>query len=297
MIKSIVTEHNELYLKDSENKLSSTDWDTLVNEETILTAIATSFSDDGLTLKCNNKIIEIPTTEISERLRADANHKIDGICCVGAPTAFVLKKNNNEYYGSRVRVHELVKEYLDNLEEGTVLKGRVTHITNYGAFIDIGFGYTGLMLIKDISVSRLTSPADMLTIDSELSVVLHKAGGRFNVSLKELLPTWEESTETFKEGSTLIGVIRYKAEFGTYVALDSNFFGLTDKDSDAYVVGNACSVTIKTISPSNSKVKLIMNNANLGKAEVKPIHYGKNVNKPVIKDWVYNKSDERRKSS
>ena len=71
----------------------------------------------------------------------------------------VLEKNN-----SAVKV-----ELLKNLEEGQIVKGIVKNITDYGAFVDLG-GLDGLLHITDISWSRVSNPAEFLSLGDEIDV-------------------------------------------------------------------------------------------------------------------------------
>ena len=75
--------------------------------------------------------------------------------------------------GEPVEVIEEVKEERDELlarlQEGTVTKGIVKNITDFGAFIDLG-GIDGLLHITDMSWKRVKHPSDLVKIGDEISV-------------------------------------------------------------------------------------------------------------------------------
>src|SRR5678815_5133224 len=64
---------------------------------------------------------------------------------------------------------EMKKKTLDSLAVGTIIKGTVKNIADFGAFIDLG-GIDGLLHITDMSRGRINHPSEMLKIDSEVAV-------------------------------------------------------------------------------------------------------------------------------
>ena len=108
----------------------------------------------------------------------------------------VLEKNN-----SAVKV-----ELLKNLEEGQIVKGIVKNITDYGAFVDLG-GLDGLLHITDISWSRVTNPAEFLSLGDEIDVKIlsfDKEKLRVSLGLKQIQnDPWENVENTYAVGGVL----------------------------------------------------------------------------------------------
>ncbi len=150
----------------------------------------------------------------------------------------------------------------DSLEVGQIVNGVVKGIKNYGAFVELEQGDTGLIYIEDLSVARIKSPFERLKIGQNVKVVvkyIDRDLKRITLSYKELLGTWEENAEKFEEGETVKGIVREteKCKNGIFIELTPNLVGLAEyKDGMEY--GKPVDVYIKKIIPDKHKVKLII---------------------------------------
>lgn len=150
----------------------------------------------------------------------------------------------------------------DSLKEGQIINGKVTGIKNYGAFVELEQGDTGLIHIEDLSVARIKSPEERLKIGQNVKVVvkyIDRDLKRITLSYKELLGSWEENAQNFKEGVTVKGIVREteKCNNGIFIELAPNLVGLAEyKDGMEY--GKPVDVYIKKIIPEKHKVKLII---------------------------------------
>ncbi len=78
-----------------------------------------------------------------------------------------------------------------DLEVGEVLTGTVTRITNYGAFVDIGIGYEGMVHVKEMAHGYVKHPSDVVQEGQEVQVEVLKVNrrrGQIDLSMKNLLP-------------------------------------------------------------------------------------------------------------
>ena len=78
---------------------------------------------------------------------------------------------------------------LSDLAVGTVLRGTVRNITDFGAFIDIGLKQAGLLHISEMSGRRVRHPLDVLSVGDVLDVMIisiDETRGRIGLSLKQL---------------------------------------------------------------------------------------------------------------
>ena len=78
---------------------------------------------------------------------------------------------------------------LSDLAVGTILKGTVRNITDFGAFIDIGLKQAGLLHISEMSHRRVRHPLDILSVGDSLDVMIisiDEARGRIGLSLKRI---------------------------------------------------------------------------------------------------------------
>ena len=80
---------------------------------------------------------------------------------------------------------------LRDLEEGSTVRGKVTRLERYGAFVDIGVGRDGMLHVKEMGRGYVEKPEDVVHIGDEIDVQvigLDRRRGRIDLSIKELLP-------------------------------------------------------------------------------------------------------------
>lgn len=184
---------------------------------------------------------------------------------VNKPVCFVVTEISKDESGnyiaflSRRRVQEMcMKEFIDTLSSGDVIPARVTHLEQFGAFVDIGCGIPSLIPIDAISISRISHPSDRFQPGQNIFVVIKDVcGGRVWLSHKELLGTWEENASKFHYGETVSGIIRSVEDYGIFVELAPNLAGLAEP-KEGVAVGQHASVYIKALIPEKMKVKLII---------------------------------------
>jgi small subunit ribosomal protein S1 len=89
---------------------------------------------------------------------------------------------------SEVELKEQREELLSSIKEGSVIKGKVKNITDYGAFIDLG-GMDGLVHITDISWTKVNSPSEVLNLGEDINVKVLKFDqelSRLSLGIKQL---------------------------------------------------------------------------------------------------------------
>lgn len=222
---------------------------------------------------------------------------------VGKTVAFVVEGFAVED-GERVAVLSrraaqaaCVREYLPTLTSGDLIPARVTHLENYGAFLDIGCGISSLLSIDCISVSRISHPRDRLTNGMPLTVAVKSIESdtkRVFVTLKELLGTWEENAARFTAGQTVTGKIRSIEPYGVFVELAPNLAGLAEPAAGTALkcaVGDTAAVFIKSILPERMKIKLVIVDACSTEAPPEALKYYIDKNKVThIDRWEYSPS-------
>ena len=136
---------------------------------------------------------------------------------VGRPTCFVIESLDTDETGqpvyrlSRAEAQRMCKaDYLDALQPGDILPCTVTHIEPFGAFCDVGCGISALLPIDCMSVSRISSPADRVSVGQQILCAIKSRDlqGRFVLTIRELLGTWEENAAGFTVGETVVGIVR-----------------------------------------------------------------------------------------
>ncbi len=116
-----------------------------------------------------------------------------------------------------------------SLSEGMKVKGKVTSIQKFGAFVDIG-GIEGLLPVSEIAWSRTEKVGDILSVGQEVEVIIKKMDweqDRFSFSLKDALPDpWDSVVEAYPVGSYHSGKVARLAAFGAFVTLREGIDGL-----------------------------------------------------------------------
>lgn len=184
---------------------------------------------------------------------------------VNKPVCFkvmdIVSNENNEtviILSRKAAQEECVENYINNLKSGDVIPAKITHIEQFGCFVDIGCGIASLIPIDAISISRISHPSDRFYNGQDIfAVVKGKEEGRVFLTHKELLGTWSENADLFEVGQTVGGVIRSIENYGIFIELAPNLAGLAEPKDNVHI-GQSASVFIKSIIPEKMKVKLII---------------------------------------
>lgn len=120
-------------------------------------------------------------------------------------------------------------QILGTLAPGDVIKGTVTNLCDFGAFVDLG-GLEGLIHISELSWGRVGHPADMLRRSQELDVYVlsvDQENARVALSLKRLFPDpWKTVGERYSVGQTVGGIITNVVDFGAFACIEEGLEGL-----------------------------------------------------------------------
>jgi small subunit ribosomal protein S1 len=121
------------------------------------------------------------------------------------------------------------QELQEELQEGMTVKGTVSSIQKFGAFVDIG-GIDGLIPISEISWVRVEDVNDYLSVGQEVEVTILKLdweNNRITLSLKQTEGNpWDTVKENFPIGSIHNGTVVRLAKFGAFVNLAPGIDGL-----------------------------------------------------------------------
>jgi small subunit ribosomal protein S1 len=145
-----------------------------------------------------------------------------------------IDKKRNNVVVSRKAVMEMENseerdEFISNLEEGSVVKGIVKNITDYGAFLDLG-GVDGLLHITDMAWKRVKHPSELIKVGDEIDVKIlkfDKDKTRVSLGLKQLNEDpWFEISNAHPIGSIISGKITNIADYGCFVEIQNGIEGL-----------------------------------------------------------------------
>lgn len=210
----------------------------------------------------------IPREEGAIGIAEGTTKDIALISRVNKPVCFVVKdfsrdENNNvcAVLSRKEAQLQCRGNYINKLYPGDVIPARVTHLEQFGCFVDIGCGIPSLIPIDLISVSRISHPADRFHVGQEIRAVVKSFDDdRVCLTHKELLGTWQQNADMFEQGETVTGIVRSIEDYGVFVELAPNLAGLAEPRDDVRVNQHA-SVYIKAIIPEKMKIKLIIVNS------------------------------------
>ena len=115
------------------------------------------------------------------------------------------------------------------IKEGSIVKGIVKNITDYGAFIDLG-DRDGLLHITDMSWSRVEHPSQLLQVGQELNLKILKYDSeknRISLGMKQLNEEkWEEAIANYEIGSVVKGKVSSIVDYGAFISMEAGLEGL-----------------------------------------------------------------------
>ena len=118
---------------------------------------------------------------------------------------------------------------LETLQDGSVVKGIVKNLTDYGAFLDLG-GVDGLLHITDMAWKRVKHPSEIVSIGDEIEVKVlkfDKEKTRVSLGLKQLgSDPWADLVRRFPEGARVFGKVTNIADYGCFVEIEDGVEGL-----------------------------------------------------------------------
>lgn len=156
---------------------------------------------------------------------------------------------------------------LSELAESDVVRGTVTGLRDFGAFVNLG-GADGLIHVSELAWHRVDHPRDILNVGDEIDVYilsLDRETNRIALSRKRLLPDpWDGAATNYHEGQLVEGIVTNVVDFGAFVALDDGLEGLLHlsemgdgslKEPHSYVKkGDRLSLRISHLEPEKRRV-------------------------------------------
>ena len=157
---------------------------------------------------------------------------------------------------------------------GDVVEGRVSRLTQFGAFVDIG-GVDGLVHISEISYKHVDKPSDVLKVGQDVKVKvigIDNDRNRISLSIKQTEPSpFEQATANLNEGDIIEGEVKSLTNFGAFVEVADGIQGLVhvseisnkhvDKPSDVLTVGQKVKVKVLNVDPSERRISLSIKQA------------------------------------
>jgi len=164
----------------------------------------------------------------------------------------------------------------DQIEErfpaGQKVKGKITNLVPYGAFVELEEGVEGLIHVSELSwTKRIMRPSDILTVGQEVEAVVlgvNKDEQKISLGLRQLEANpWDEIEKKFTIGSRVKGKIRNMTAYGAFVELDEGIDGMIhvsdlswtrkiNHPSEMFKKGDELEAEVIDIDKTNQRISL-----------------------------------------
>ena len=162
------------------------------------------------------------------------NHPSE-IVSIGETVKVQIVKINKETHRISLGMKQLQDDPWDTVEAkfplGSVHQGRVTNITDYGAFVELEAGVEGLVHVSEMSwTKKNVHPGKIVSTSQEVDVMvleIDSAKRRVSLGLKQTMRNpWEVFSETHPVGTHVEGEVKNITEFGLFVGLENDIDGM-----------------------------------------------------------------------
>jgi len=162
------------------------------------------------------------------------NHPSE-VLSIGQQVKVRIIKINHETHRISLGMKQLQEDPWSAIETryqiGQKLKGRVTNIADYGAFVELEPGIEGLIHVSEMSwTKKNVHPGKIVSTSQEVEVQVLEvdaAKRRISLGLKQTLQNpWEAFAEKHPVGSIVEGEVKNKTEFGLFIGLDGDVDGM-----------------------------------------------------------------------
>lgn len=257
--------------------LQQQDWEEarrLLNTDEVVEVVVTGYNRGGVLVRWRRLEGFIPTSHLlsvgvaggDRRESLNASSRELGVKVIEVDQSrrrliFSEREAQKEW-----RIQQKAK-LLSELMEGDVVKGIVTGLRDFGAFVNLG-GADGLIHVSELAWHRVDHPKDVLRIGEEIEVYvlsLDRTTNRIALSRKRLLPDpWSDAMNRYHEGQSVEGTVTNVVDFGAFIALDDGLEGLlhltemgdgTLKEPYSYVKkGDRLPLRISRLEPDKRRV-------------------------------------------
>ncbi|CAN7374187.1 small subunit ribosomal protein S1 [Bosea sp. OK403] len=162
------------------------------------------------------------------------NHPSE-VVTIGQTVKVKIIKINQDTHRISLGIKQLLADPWDGIAArypvGARLKGRVTNITDYGAFVEVEPGIEGLIHVSEMSwTKKNVHPGKIVSTSQEVDVAIlevDQVKRRISLGLKQTLRNpWEVFAETHPSGAVVEGEVKNKTEFGLFLGLEGDIDGM-----------------------------------------------------------------------
>src|SRR5207248_2137422 len=207
---------------------------------------------------------------------------------VGQQLEVVVLDINKEKERVSLGLKQTQKNPWDQIEErfpaGQRVKGKITNLVPYGAFVELEEGVEGLIHVSELSwTKRIMRPSDILSVGQEVEAVvidIDKVNQRISLGIKQLSEDpWKNIDQKYKIGDLVKGKVTKLASFGAFVQLQDDIDGLVHisqlsedhvaKVKDVLKVGQEVEARVIKVDKVERRIGLSIKAANYSEEELR----------------------------
>lgn len=261
----------DLWLLSRREAMELAAWDE-VEPGSLVKAKVTGVNTGGLELKVGPMPAFMPASQVAlqrvEDLGAFLNQSF--LCQV-----LEVARERKRIVLSRRAVLEAEREEsrasaLETLSVGALVRGKVTRVEKFGAFVQISPGVEGLVHVSHLSRKRIEDPTEFVQLGQDVEAVvldIKEGGKRIGLSMKVLEPDpWDEAVHKYREGTIVEGTVVRLMEFGAFVELEPGIDGLVhvsqfsrervNRIQEVATIGQSFPVRVLSVDPHARRIAL-----------------------------------------
>ncbi|MDB5433374.1 MAG: ribosomal protein [Caulobacter sp.] len=229
-------------------------------EGVVRVGVVMNFTDDGAFVDLGGIDGLLHVTDMSWKR---VNHPSQ-VLAVGDTVKVQIVKINPDTQRISLGMKQLQSDPWDGVEAkypvGARFTGRITNITDYGAFVELEAGVEGLVHVSEMSwTKKNVHPGKIVSTSQEVDVVVldvDPSKRRVSLGLKQAMANpWEAFVEAHPVGSTVEGEVKNATEFGLFIGLDNDIDGMVHlSDLDWNVAGEEAMAKYKKGDMIKAKV-------------------------------------------
>jgi len=246
-------------------------WQT-VQRGDLLDGVVTGMNKGGLDIDIGGARAFLPASQVDTHRMKDISVLIgEHLQCMVTQ----VDRTTQDLVVSRRKVIEKRRrdkrqEVLNTLVEGELFKGKVSNVTDYGAFVDLG-GVDGLIHITDMTWSRIQHPSDVVQAGQEIDVRvlgIDRKKGKVSLGLKQTRPNpWDTAEDRYPVGSRVRGRVVRVVDFGAFLELEKDIDALLPlsemswshhigHSSEIVQVGDELEVVVLKVEPDKQRISV-----------------------------------------
>ncbi|PIR06805.1 MAG: 30S ribosomal protein S1 [Candidatus Komeilibacteria bacterium CG11_big_fil_rev_8_21_14_0_20_36_20] len=301
----------ELSFREAGHKKAWDNLEKLYKEGTIIESKVIDANKGGLMIKLGNVIGFLPVSQLTiehyPRIEGGDKNKILAHLKSFVNEALrtkiidVNEKEEKLIVSEKAAWDDKQKKIISKYKIGDKIKGRITGVVDFGAFVEFGDNLEGLVHISELAWQRIDNPRDIIKVgDVVEAIIIDIQNTKVSLSIKKLQKDpWVEVAKKYKIGQKVKGSVLKVNPFGAFVELDDDIHGLvhiselSDKkvnDPENIVkIGKEYNFTILSIEPENHRLGLSLK-------EIKTDKDKKDEKKPVEKKKEKTEKKDTKKS-